>query len=811
MKRIAALCLFVPSLAGAATAPATFDPNAAGGEPWFSTDRGPCAEASRRFRVEDWAGAARGFHDCLAGPAKGAKDGAAEPAVPRPQAAFLEAYALFKAGRFDEAAKLFGELPRTYPLLADYQHFFAARALFGAKRYDKALAAARLVDKTSPLAGETRLVRADSLRMLKQSVEAEKEYRAYLLAYPGSWRAHEARFRVAEQLDARGKWPEARELYTQVWVQAPTESWAKLAEARLRAVDKKAPELGAAQHLARGMALFDQMRNAESEAELKAALAGSGLTATQQCEAAYNLAQSVFKQRDRPRAAPLFDAAAATCEKAPHESAEASDLHAKSLYQGARCHAAKDEVGAAMRCYVRIEQEHPGHSYADDARLRESELINAAIDLVKSGSPIPADKRAHFADLVPSPAAATDELVKQLTARYEELLGAIPDRYPTGDQGGEALFRLGFRDWKDGKIDEARAHLERELAAYPREDCWWEAGRTLYWLGRIAERQGKPDEAKQRWTACARTYPLAYYTLAALNRLRERSPDEAARVVDELHAPAPTPDDLRWAFAASPVFGEAGFRRAVELMRLGLGGEAKRELAALGIKPPEKKGAKVDSPEREQLLWLAAVLYDRGGLWSLSHFIPRHVLTAFAQKWPSGDNRKRWLLSFPRGYGDLVVEHAGKNGQPAALQFAIIREESAFDPLDESFANAVGLTQLTQPPAKRFAQGLPYSREALHDPVINVTIGARELGDLWKRSHNDPALTIAGYNAGDGAVRRWLKAARPGTTLDEFVENIPFDETRGYTKRVLGSWFTYHWLYEKGDAVPPLPQTLRSY
>src|SRR5207245_1589871 len=123
--------------------------------------------------------------------------------------------------------------------------------------------------------------------------------------------------------------------------------------------------------------------------------------------------------------------------------------------------------------------------------------------------------------------------------------------------------------------------------------------------------------------------------------------------------------------------------------------------------------------------------YDRAGEFALSHWIPRHTLTGYARAWPVGDNARRWRISYPRGYADLVVEHAGKNGQPAALEFAVIREESAFDPLNESFANAVGLTQLTQAPAKRFAQGLPFSREALHDPAVNVAIGARELGFLW--------------------------------------------------------------------------------
>src|SRR5262249_61162973 len=115
----------------------------------------------------------------------------------------------------------------------------------------------------------------------------------------------------------------------------------------------------------------------------------------------------------------------------------------------------------------------------------------------------------------------------------------------------------------------------------------------------------------------------------------------------------------------------------------------------------------------------------------------------------AGAKRRRWLLAYPRGYAELVERHAALNGQPAALQFAIVREESAFDPLMESFANAIGLTQLTAAPAQRFAEGLPHDRVALRDPAINITIGARELGHCWTLEGH-PALAIAAYNSSDG-------------------------------------------------------------
>ena len=147
-----------------------------------------------------------------------------------------------------------------------------------------------------------------------------------------------------------------------------------------------------------------------------------------------------------------------------------------------------------------------------------------------------------------------------LTAAKEKLLASIPERYPAGDQGGEALFRLGFDAFRRAVLDDARRWLEEELKRYPREEGWWEAGRALYWVGRVAEAQGKRDEAKTHWTRAAREYPLSYYALMALNRLREVAPDEEKRLADALRSPAATQQELAWAFPPSPIFGSAAFR-----------------------------------------------------------------------------------------------------------------------------------------------------------------------------------------------------------------------------------------------------------
>jgi soluble lytic murein transglycosylase len=734
--------------------PVSFDPTAEA--PYFAD--GPAAAAAADLRLEDWSGAATGFAAYVkAHPhAKDAK-----------QATFLWAYAELKAGRFNEAAAHFDSLVKTYPLLVEYERVFAARAHLQAGRATQALDRAKRVPPESALDGEARFLRGEAQRAAGHNAEAAAEYRSYLEGYPTGWRAPEARFRLADALDAVGDHDAARVEWRKLYLEAPTETWGKQAAAHLG----PSPSFTADELAHRAMVLFDAMSNAASEAEWKKVLGAPGLDEKLTCVAMFHEAQSVFKARQRWRAAPMFDAAVEACARAKDE-----ELWVKSLYQGARSWGQKgldDEPATrkAAAMFEKVWREHPQHSYADDARIREAEVYDGLKDEAKSN----------------------------------ELLVGLPVAFAGGDQKGEALWRLGFHAWRKGDLAGARRFLQQELALLPREEGWWEAGRTLYWLARVADKQGDAVAAGDLYARSAREYPLSYYALQSLNRLREKWPQRADALVEELKR-APAGDDDAWKFRARPLFGEPGFRRGVELARLGLGAEAKRELALAGIEVPKKKGPVGPDAEREELLWLAAVLYDRAGEYALSHFIPRHILTAYEREWPVGPNRKRWLLSYPRGYKDLIEKHAALNGQPANLELAIVREESGFDPLMESFANAIGLTQLTAAPAARFAQGLPHDGKALRDPAINVTIGARELGQLWSAYGGAAALAIAGYNAGEGAVNKWMRdPERAGLMLDEFVEAIPYDETRGYTKRVLASFFAYSWLYDGTGSVPPLP------
>jgi soluble lytic murein transglycosylase len=131
-----------------------------------------------------------------------------------------------------------------------------------------------------------------------------------------------------------------------------------------------------------------------------------------------------------------------------------------------------------------------------------------------------------------------------------------------------------------------------------------------------------------------------------------------------------------------------------------------------------------------------------------------------------------------------------------------MREESGLDPHAVSPAGAMGLTQLMLPTAREVARQLRLGRVGPADlakPSLNIRLGSRYLGSLIRRFDGSVALALAAYNAGGGAVSRWL-GERRGVDLDEFVEEIPIDETRGYVKRVLRSYAAYRLLYgTEGD------------
>ncbi len=188
----------------------------------------------------------------------------------------------------------------------------------------------------------------------------------------------------------------------------------------------------------------------------------------------------------------------------------------------------------------------------------------------------------------------------------------------------------------------------------------------------------------------------------------------------------------------------------------------------------------LDAGQRRQAIWLA----------TKEGWIDRAVY-AFNQ----GDDMRLYTLRFPLARKEQIVRDAKAGDIEPAWAYAIIRAESAWTTDARSGANAYGLMQLLPGTAAKVAKanGLDYARASdLFDADVNIALGTRYLGEVAARFDGSPWLGSAAYNAGPGAVDKWV-AARESLDPDFFIETIPYKETREYVSRVLAFSVIYDW------------------
>jgi soluble lytic murein transglycosylase-like protein len=218
-----------------------------------------------------------------------------------------------------------------------------------------------------------------------------------------------------------------------------------------------------------------------------------------------------------------------------------------------------------------------------------------------------------------------------------------------------------------------------------------------------------------------------------------------------------------------------------------------RELAALNLNPlavmelVQASRFAGRQPERRRLLMRE---YAQNRAYSYS--------IAIANQLPQGSaDRDRYR--FPLAYWEATQEKARERGLDPYLILALIRQESLFDTRARSPAAALGLMQLIPSTAARVAKqiGMPApAHEKLFEPDISLTLGAHYLKSLLDRYSNNWHKAIAAYNAGENAVDRWEKEITTDD-MEEFVERIPYLETRQYVKLVLRNHRIYKRLYDQ--------------
>ena len=364
-------------------------------------------------------------------------------------------------------------------------------------------------------------------------------------------------------------------------------------------------------------------------------------------------------------------------------------------------------------------------------------------------------------------------------ARYEQMAALVGS-----ERAGDYALALAFGLAWDRRAPEALASFAK-LPAQRLDDNAraWQA-RAALWAGDWEQ----VDESIRAMSTAQQTQPRWQYwaarTAAALNDgARAEALYQTILPSDNYYAAnaairlgrQPEPHPQRLAVNASTVASlatQSGFVRSRELFLCGLRSAAAVEWTAATLA--------LDPAQRAQAAHLAAAwqLHDM----AVTTATREHVFFDYA-------------LLYPQPFDAQIQEAAKLTNVEATLLYGVIRQESLFRADAVSSAGAVGLAQVLPGTARQIArawqQPVPAPAELL-DPAVNITLGAAHLRDLLNRYGQQTIVALAGYNAGERAVERWLPTEP--IDADIWTENIPYNETREYVQRVLWHSVVFGWL-----------------
>jgi soluble lytic murein transglycosylase len=326
--------------------------------------------------------------------------------------------------------------------------------------------------------------------------------------------------------------------------------------------------------------------------------------------------------------------------------------------------------------------------------------------------------------------------------------------YPSSTYALRIIWKKGMDAWLANNVKEALWYWQR--ANTPDVSSAWGA-RMLYWISKAQTKLGNKDAATKTLNLLLSRYPLSVYTYLAR--------PGALKLMDDI------PKSLE----SEPTLLESwGF---INYARMLLQRDPKN------VKKAFRAAQLAEWLGDEQKVYSSGVALQR-------FFVKNGTASKYGLR-----------LLYPRPYHPIVRKAAERFGVEDNFVWAVMRQESAFNPVAKSHAGATGLMQLMPGTAKGEAGILKMKEFKIWDVTDNITLGTSYLSRQYK-AFGDPQRAAAAYNAGPGNARKWNNDGGKGLALDLWIEKIPFNETCDYVQRVMGNLFTYRLVYPKGSKTP---------
>jgi len=357
----------------------------------------------------------------------------------------------------------------------------------------------------------------------------------------------------------------------------------------------------------------------------------------------------------------------------------------------------------------------------------------------------------------------------------------LQQRFPNGSRASYAHWKAAWLTLRQGRNEEAKQEFDEQIARYPAGN---ETSAALYWRARLAEEDNQPGMARAYYQKLADRYRNYYYAELGRQRLKKlpaaAGPSGPYPLLDRI-----PPLNAEKVVLSDPPSDDLHLQKAELLGNGGLVDFAVRELQAAAA-----DGGNWAVAETAQL-YLDTGHYDRA-IEAMKHSLPSY----FAVDIPDLP-REYWEALFPRPYWTDLKKFSLANGLDPYLVASLIRQESEFNPVAVSRANAVGLMQLLPKTGKLVAHQEKlrrYNPSQLYTPAVNLQLGTRYFRGMVDQFGGSIEYALAAYNAGSDRVEEWLGQGKY-RDAQEFVESIPFTETREYVQAILRNTSVYRQLY----------------
>ncbi|MBE9010786.1 transglycosylase SLT domain-containing protein [Pseudanabaenaceae cyanobacterium LEGE 13415] len=445
-----------------------------------------------------------------------------------------------------------------------------------------------------------------------------------------------------------------------------------------------------------------------------------------------------------------------------------------TAYRSARGLHLSGKTGATER-YRQMVQQFPQSPEAGLALTRLADLASTPQTAIAYLDQV----IQNFPDRAPAALVEKSKMLDKMNSdkTAAQMRQLVLTQYANSDAAAEMRWEYAQKSAKAGNIKLARQWAEPILTSNPTSEIAAEAG---FWTGKWAQTIGNNDQAAKLFQKVLSQHPESYYAWRSASIL-------GWNVGDFNSVRSMNPQVQKPLFRPELPAGSPALKELYQL------GQDRDAWSHWHIEFQNRVKPSIAEQFTDGVMRLG-VGDNLDGIFMVGSLRDRDTAEDKAQYQELRKNIGYWQALYPFPYVEQIENWSQQRQINPMLVTALIRQESRFEPNIRSSVGAVGLMQVMPETGQYIANNIKVKEFKLADPETNIKFGTWYLDYTHDQYSNNSLLAVASYNAGPGAVAGWLSKAKTQDP-DEFVESIPYSETRGYVKSVLGNYWNYLRLY----------------